>query len=253
MLSSKWTQKQIHRKHFWIAPWESSKKEKALKEFAIQKKLGRPYAPKVFKLKKRPFLWSLEQEKLKGPFLDQILRDGKTLPLCPREVTQQTLRILERLHCKDLVHGDLAPEHIALCARHKKKKPFVSLIDFGTSAHELLRPKIGWAPEGKIRYASPARLQGAPSVPADDLFSLSVIAYEMVFRSPWTPYPERKLCLADRQRYLLQRIQELLEDEDCPKWVKKGFYLSLSLGARATDWMDTHKDRCFRAAKIHAK
>lgn len=81
------------------------------------------------------------------------------------------LDALEHLHGREIVHRDVKPENL-LVGRDDR----AVLIDFDLAARVGERVGArGWA--GTPAYLSPARVQGEPAGPHDDLYSAAVVLY----------------------------------------------------------------------------
>ena len=115
----------------------------------------------------RPFL---VVEFLAGGTLEDRLRDG---PLAPSQAVSVVARLadaLAALHEKGFLHGDVKPSNIGFTSEGSPK-----LLDFGL-AHAVDAAMVG----GTLPYLSPEVLAGRPADEADDVWSLSVVLYEMV-------------------------------------------------------------------------
>ena len=106
------------------------------------------------------------------------LRDG---PLAPAEAVSSVARMadaLAALHLKGFLHGDVKPSNIEFTGGGSPK-----LLDFGL-AHAVDDAAIVG---GTLPYLSPEVLASRPAEEADDVWSLSVVLYEMLSgRHPFT-------------------------------------------------------------------
>ncbi len=96
-----------------------------------------------------------------------------------RAIVEQIAKGLRAFHRKDIIHQDLKPENIMI-DRHE----LVKIIDFGSSRAASLAetgpPVEVPALAGTIDYTAPEYHQGEPGSNRSDIFSLGVIAYEML-------------------------------------------------------------------------
>ena len=116
----------------------------------------------------RPFL---VVEFLPGGTLEDRLRDG---PLAPSQAVPVAARLadaLGALHEKGFLHGDVKPSNIGFTSEGSSK-----LLDFGLAHAVDDAAMVG----GTLPYLSPEVLAGRPAEEADDVWSLSVVLYEMV-------------------------------------------------------------------------
>ena len=116
----------------------------------------------------RPFL---VVEFLAGGTLEDRLRDG---PLAPSQAVSVAARLadaLAALHEKGFLHGDIKPSNIGFTSERSPK-----LLDFGLAHAVDDNAIVG----GTLPYLSPEVLTGRTAEEADDVWSLSVVLYEMV-------------------------------------------------------------------------
>ncbi|WP_346265985.1 serine/threonine-protein kinase, partial [Glycomyces rutgersensis] len=124
----------------------------------------------------------LIMELVRGRSLAEILRDRGPLP--PAEVMQivaAAADALETAHRHDIIHRDIKPANLLV----DEETGAAKIVDFGISA---ARGASGLTETGTVMgtlaYASPEQLNGAELTGASDLYSLGIVAYEMLMGRP---------------------------------------------------------------------
>ncbi|MEO0225944.1 MAG: UvrD-helicase domain-containing protein, partial [candidate division WOR-3 bacterium] len=133
-------------------------------------------------------------EYVDGPSLRETIRKEKHLEIEPAcEIVRQILEALIYAHNLNVVHRDLKPENILI-----NREGVVKLTDFGLA--RFIKPgSISASTAGTPLYMAPEAWAGKFS-PASDIWSTSVIFYEMLTGRP--PF------LADNLEELRMRIKE---------------------------------------------
>jgi serine/threonine protein kinase len=114
-----------------------------------------------------------------GTLLDRMRAGTLTLADVIR-IIGQTCDALGYLHKRDIIHRDVTPSNIMFDPNGQ-----VKVIDFGV-AHFANMPSatsVGMV-VGKVKYLSVEAANGARVVPQSDLYSLGIIAYEMLAGKP---------------------------------------------------------------------
>ncbi len=125
-------------------------------------------------------------EFLQGKSLaDTLEKDGPMQPDRVGNIIRQVCGSLEEAHASDIVHRDLKPDNIVLIER-AGQKDFVKVLDFGiakrskeTDSQEQKLTQQGMV-LGTPPYMSPEQFTGKPIELRSDIYSLAVMAYEML-------------------------------------------------------------------------
>src|SRR6202045_2514271 len=130
------------------------------------------------------------------------LRGAGYLAIVP--VLLEVAQALEHAHERGVIHRDLKPGNVLFDARGR-----VKLADFGASAR--LPDAGGELPRALSPFsASPQQLRGEPPAPADDVYGLGALAYELLSRYP-PHYPN-----FDAQRVQREPVPPLVPVEQMP-------------------------------------
>jgi serine/threonine protein kinase len=160
---------------------------------------------------------------------------------------EQLAAALAECHRLEIVHKDLKPENIMVIQWAGIYLP--KIIDFGLAS----QPVPGDDSQGTLgpytyNYVSPERLRGEPRNSAADVFSLGVVAYELL--TGMLPYEDTLnrdrtvVPLSLRRSTLGTKVTELLESmlADDPAARPTAAYLAAALpdATVAQDWKESH-------------
>ena len=134
----------------------------------------------------------LVMELVRGEDLRHVLlREGRMAPLRAARILTSVCAAIEAAHREGVLHRDLKPENILLPGGDTEAK----VLDFGVAkliTEERPRDSESMPPEaatvltaagmivGTPAYMAPEQFRGAPPDARTDVFSLGVIAYEML-------------------------------------------------------------------------
>lgn len=125
----------------------------------------------------------MAQEFIDGQSLRALLDQEKVLDAVrTAKILVQTLRSLREAHTMGLLHRDIKPENI-MVFDYLGEKDHVRLVDFGiakTFGEESSDMTAAGVLVGTPRYVAPERVSQKELVPASDIYSLGVVAYEMI-------------------------------------------------------------------------
>lgn len=117
-------------------------------------------------------------EYVDGHTVRELLAErGRLEPAQAADVLSQTLAALEVAHREGIVHRDIKPENLLVTT-----DGVVKVADFGL-ARAYAEARLTQAPgtvTGTVQYLAPEQVQGEPADPRTDLYSLGVVAYELL-------------------------------------------------------------------------
>ncbi|WP_417318599.1 protein kinase domain-containing protein [Emcibacter sp.] len=160
----------------------------------------------------------LVTEYVEGQTLAQWMTDHPRPDLeVVRSIVEQVARGLRAFHRLEMVHQDLRPENIMIDGDGT-----VKIIDFGSTR---VAGVIEAQPDvhdrdilGTIQYAAPEYFLGETGTPGSDIFSLGVIAYQML--TGRLPYGARMARARTRSRQRKLPYMSAAEyNTDLPEWV----------------------------------
>ncbi|HET9478236.1 MAG TPA: serine/threonine-protein kinase, partial [Pyrinomonadaceae bacterium] len=116
---------------------------------------------------------------------------------------------LDHVHEKKIFHRDLKPENIMLQVLNDGTE-WVKVIDFGIAKvkdSQVAPSTIDNVAFGTIAYMSPEQVRGDDLTAASDVFSLAVVAYEMITgRRPFNPKSAPDLLKLQRARVRVKPV-----------------------------------------------
>lgn len=150
-----------------------------LHEEWVGRRISNPHVLKVLEPKQRRFLYHIT-EYLEGQSLRQWINDQPPASLGElRNFISQIAEGLRAFHRLEMIHQDLKPDNILIDSDGTLK-----IIDFGSTkisgVEEINRSLNRTAPQGTINYSAPEYLTGEAGTNQSDIFSLGVLAYELV-------------------------------------------------------------------------
>ncbi|VAW75532.1 Serine/threonine protein kinase [hydrothermal vent metagenome] len=162
---------------------------------------------------RRQFLYYVT-EYIKGTTLRQWMHDHPQPSLDEmRNIIEQITRGLRAMHRQEMIHQDLKPENIML-----DEHGVVKIIDFGSTKiagiAEITTPLERDNVLGTRNYTAPEYLRGHGGSSRSDIYSLGVIAYEML--SGKLPYPKE---LTERNMNKVSYVSIREHNKATPAWV----------------------------------
>jgi serine/threonine protein phosphatase PrpC len=167
--------------------------------------------------RKRNYLY-VATEFIDGRTLSQWMADNPRPDIeTVRGIVEQIARGLQAFHRLEILHQDLRPDNIMI-----DKTGTVKIIDFGATrvagvVESSLSPEPG-AILGTHQFTAPEYFLGEAGSAASDMFSLGVIAYQML--SGRLPYGAEVAKTRTRSAQRNLRYDSVLhEDREIPAWV----------------------------------
>ncbi len=178
------------------------------------KRLNSAHILKVFEPHGRRQCIYYVTEYIEGQTLRQWMHDHPQPSLDEvRNIIEQIARGLRTMHRQEMIHQDLKPENIMI-----DEHCVVKIIDFGSTRiagiSEITTPLDRDNILGTRNYTAPEYLRGHGGSNRSDLYSLGVIAYEMLCgRLPYAKeFTQRNM---NRQKYIPARECK----RNIPEWI----------------------------------
>jgi serine/threonine protein phosphatase PrpC len=189
-----------------------------LMEEWIARRIDSPYVLRPHRqTRKRNFLYVVT-EFVDGQTLAQWMIDNPKPDVeTVRGIVEQIARGLRAFHRMEMLHQDLRPENVMI-----DKTGTVKIIDFGAvkvaGVAETERPADRDRIKGTVQYTAPEYFLGEGGTPQSDLFSLGVIAYQML--TGRLPYGARMATARTRsQQRGVAYVSSLDNDREIPAWI----------------------------------
>lgn len=164
-----------------------------------------------------PFLYHV-CEYINGQTLSEWMHDNPKPSIAQvRDIIKQVTLALRAFQRLELVHRDLKPENIMIDSNGQ-----IKLIDYGTvliaSLAENSDTLIETVPQGSLNYIAPETLLTLKADHQSDLFSLGVIAYEMLSGElPYKPMRRAEVSFKDTKEWQYRSIKQFRND--LPVWL----------------------------------
>lgn len=192
--------------------------ERLLTEEWIARRINSPHVLKPSaQTRRRGYLYTVS-EYIEGQTLAQWMIDHPRPDLeTVRGIVEQIAKGLRAFHKLEMLHQDLRPANIMIDATGT-----VKIIDFGSTRvaglTEMAAPRNAEDILGTAQYTAPEYFIGEPATPRSDLFSLGVIAYQML--TGRLPYGTRVAKARTRSAQLKLGYDSALHDHrEIPPWV----------------------------------
>jgi serine/threonine protein phosphatase PrpC len=185
----------------------------------VARRLSSPHVLRAVKTQRQRNSLYTVTELIEGQTLRQWMRDNPQPSLeTVRDIVEQIAKGLRAFHRKEMLHQDIRPDNIMIDASGT-----VKIIDLGSVVVAGVREAMPATDTGDIlgthQYAAPEYFLGFPGTEKSDLYSLGLVAYELLTGA--LPYLDG------------------VSHATTPKAQKSLFYVSTSvLSPRVPEWMD---------------
>lgn len=151
--------------------------ERFLREARLAAKINHPNVVHVYDTgvdgQGRPYI---VMELLQGEPLKQRLMRGPMTESDAVEIAKQVLLALEKAHAMGVIHRDIKPGNIFLCADR-----VVKILDFGVAKGlDAGNVTLAGKTVGSPAYMSPEQAEGNPVDHRTDLYSVGIVLYELL-------------------------------------------------------------------------
>jgi serine/threonine protein phosphatase PrpC len=166
--------------------------------------------------RKRSYLYTVT-EFIDGQTLAQWMIDHPKPSLeAVRDIVEQIAKGLLAFHRLEMLHQDLRPANVMI-----DRLGTVKIVDFGSTRVAGIVEASGSDEEpilGTVQYTAPEYFLGEPGTPRSDLFSLGVIAYQMLSgKLPYGAEVARSRTKAAQRRLMYRSVLD--EDREIPVWI----------------------------------
>ena len=192
--------------------------ERLLTEDWIARRINSAHVVKGFRqTRERRYLYVVT-EFIDGQTLSQWMIDNPKPDVeAVRRIVEQIASGLQAFHRMEMLHQDLRPDNVMI-----DRTGTVKLIDFGATRvagiAEMSMPLEAGDILGTAQYTAPEYFLGEPGTARSDLFSLAVIAYQMLSgRLPFGAEVAKARSVAAEKR--LQYASVLEDDREIPAWI----------------------------------
>jgi serine/threonine protein phosphatase PrpC len=192
--------------------------ERFLMEDWVAQRLGSPHVMRAAgRGHKRNYLYTVS-EFIDGQTLHQWLIDHPKPPLeTVRDIVEQIADGLQAFHRLEMLHQDLRPQNVMIDATGTAR-----IIDFGSTRvagiAENTSPLAQGELLGTVQYMAPEYFLGEGGDARSDLYSLGVIAYQMLSgRLPYGAEVSRARTRSAQRQLKYQSV--LADDREIPAWI----------------------------------
>jgi serine/threonine-protein kinase len=162
------------RPHGLDPDWEE-RQARLIKEAQSAALLAHPNIVTVYKAGIADQTAYIEMELVQGETLEDLLDSRELSPQEAISVLRDVAQALDYAHLKGVIHRDVKPGNIMLCAGGTAK-----LMDFGIA--KLASELLSYSGEltGSPQFMAPEQIKGEVVTPRSDQYSLAAVAYRLL-------------------------------------------------------------------------
>jgi serine/threonine protein kinase len=156
--------------------------ERFLREVQLARKVSHPNVCRIHDAGRHGTLSFLTMELLAGESLSERLRRGRMDVTTARPVLADLAAALDAAHAAGVIHRDFKPHNVMLVKRGDAMRAVVTDFGIARAADDDGSSSLTGADElvGTPAYMAPEQVSGKPVTAASDVYSLGVVAYQMV-------------------------------------------------------------------------
>lgn len=190
------------------------------------RRINNAHVMKVLETKRNRQALYYITEYIEGQTLRQWMNDHPQTSLGQtRNIIEQIARGIRAFHRLEMIHQDIKPENI-LMDEHGSLK----IVDFGSTkiagVEEISTPLENDNLLGTVNYTAPEYHIGEPATNRSDIFSLGVIAYELL--TGRLPY-DKELSARNLQRVQYRSVKHF--NPEIPIWVDRAIEKAVYINA----------------------
>lgn len=211
-------------------PQDSLYLRQFLMEEWIARRLNSPHVLKNVQRDHSPSALYLLTDYIEGQTLTQWMRDNPQPSLSAvRDIVGQLAKGLTAFHRQSMIHQDLRPDNVLI-----DRDGVTTIIDFGaTSVAGVSELDTAAAPRdwpGTLQYTAPECLLGAPGSMQSDLFSLGIIAYQML--SGRLPYGDAAARVQSPKDVARLQFEPFDPARNLPLWIAAAIERAVAIDPR---------------------
>ena len=238
--------------------YDKTFRERFIEEARTIAGLSHPNIVQIFDTEQAYATWFIVMEKIEGDDLEALLRSGGPMdPVPASDILLQLSRGLRYAHNRGIVHRDVKPANTAI-----EDNGSVKLMDFGIARRIQGTTERAKIVEGTPRYLAPEAIRGLPIDGRADIYSLGVMAFEMLvgqapFNAPTmeavlrlhlsAPVPDLRKLRPGLPGGIMAFIQGAMVKDPDKRLSDWGQIMSLLEGGRAADAvLDRYEEQIVR-------